>query len=132
ILMKHLTAPPDLSKLPSDYVTIVGKALAKNPAHRYASLAEMAKAVETVGRQPQAAFQMQMQQQAMSPPPILKRPPPRPESIPTALPAPSLRGQAAELCSSLVLAAVLAVVSTTLWTALAQGSVDRMDFFQEY
>src|SRR5436309_13049569 len=49
ILMKHLTAPPDLSKLPPEYVPIVAKALAKNPAHRYASMAEMARAVEAVG-----------------------------------------------------------------------------------
>src|SRR6516225_6085814 len=42
ILMKHLTAPPDLSKLPAPYVPIVAKALTKNPNMRYASMAEMA------------------------------------------------------------------------------------------
>src|SRR4029077_11046533 len=50
ILMKHLTAPPDLSKLPAEYLPIVQKALAKNPAHRFASMAEMARAVEHLGR----------------------------------------------------------------------------------
>jgi hypothetical protein len=130
ILMKHLTAPPDLSKLPSEYVTVVGKALAKNPAHRYISLAEMAKEVEGIGRESQPAFKVQS---PPSPPPTLKRPPPRPEPVPTVLPAPSLRGQAAELCGSLMLTAVLAVVSTTLWTALAQGTVNnRTDIYQEY
>src|SRR5262249_36043634 len=49
ILMKHLTTPPDLSKLPAPYVSIVGKALAKNPAQRYATITEMAKAVEALG-----------------------------------------------------------------------------------
>jgi eukaryotic-like serine/threonine-protein kinase len=34
ILMKHLTARPDLSPLPEPYRTIVGRALAKDPAHR--------------------------------------------------------------------------------------------------
>jgi len=131
ILMKHLTAPPDLSKLPNDYVTIVGRALAKNPAHRYVSLAEMAKEVEGVGREPQPAFKMQPPQ-VPTPPLPLKKPPSRPEPIPTALPAPSLRGQAAELCSSLMLAAVLALVSTTLWTALAQQTVQRTEIYQEY
>ena len=48
ILMKHLTTPPDLSKVPAEYVPIVAKALAKNPAQRYASMAEMARAVEAV------------------------------------------------------------------------------------
>src|SRR5262249_38699385 len=64
--------------------------------------------------------------------PNLKKPLPRSEPIPTVVPAPSLRGQAAELCSSLMLTAVLAVVSTTLWTALAQGAVNRTDIYQEY
>src|SRR5437588_1306462 len=49
ILMKHLTAPPDLTKLPFEFVPVVSKALSKNPAHRYASMTEMAKAVEAVG-----------------------------------------------------------------------------------
>jgi serine/threonine protein kinase len=34
VLMKHLTARPDVSKLPQPYQTIVGKALAKDPNHR--------------------------------------------------------------------------------------------------
>src|SRR5256714_1141768 len=52
ILMKHLTAPPDLSKLPSEYLPIVKKALSKNPAQRYASMAEMARAVELLSGRP--------------------------------------------------------------------------------
>src|SRR5205085_10706641 len=38
ILMKHLTSPPDLSKLPTEYIPIVSKALAKNPAQRFATI----------------------------------------------------------------------------------------------
>src|SRR5437868_9839677 len=49
ILMKHLTSPPDLTKLPADYAAIVGKALAKNPAQRYPSMAELGREVERVG-----------------------------------------------------------------------------------
>ena len=44
ILMKHLTTPPDLGKLPGEYRAVVGKALEKNPAHRYANMAEMIRA----------------------------------------------------------------------------------------
>ena len=34
VLMKHLTARPDVSRLPQPYQTIVAKALAKDPNHR--------------------------------------------------------------------------------------------------
>jgi eukaryotic-like serine/threonine-protein kinase len=34
VLIKHLTTRPDLSRLPEPYKTIVGQALAKDPAHR--------------------------------------------------------------------------------------------------
>jgi serine/threonine protein kinase len=48
ILMKHLTAPPDLSKVPKEFVLIVEKALTKNPAHRFQTITEMAKEVAAV------------------------------------------------------------------------------------
>src|SRR5256714_5580657 len=50
ILMKHLTSPPDLSKVPSEYVHAVGKALAKNPAHRYLSMLDLAKDLDAIGQ----------------------------------------------------------------------------------
>src|SRR5262249_34264598 len=58
LLMKHLTTPADLSKVPKEYVAVVGKALCKNPAHRYANMAEMARSVEAVsgGSRPVAAM----------------------------------------------------------------------------
>src|SRR5438132_1913421 len=99
ILMKHLTSPPDLSKLPSEYVNIVGKALAKNPAHRYASLAEMAKVVEAVGKEAAPTARPIPVLPLPGTPP--RRPAPKPEVIPTALPVRSVRGQVAELCGSL-------------------------------
>lgn len=46
ILMKHLTATPDLAKIPPTFRTIVGRALDKNPLKRYGSAMEMARAVE--------------------------------------------------------------------------------------
>jgi hypothetical protein len=122
ILMKHLTTPPDLSKLSPDYVPIVGKALAKNPTHRYVCLAEMAKAVETLPKGTQAVFRTQ------GPPPVAPVPvaptkkPMRPETIPTVLSVPSLRAQAAELCGSLALAAVFAAVAAVLWAGVGQIS----------
>ena len=49
ILMKHLTATPDVSVLPPGYRQIVAKALAKNPSHRYATMDELAKELMALG-----------------------------------------------------------------------------------
>ena len=54
ILMKHLTTPPDLTQAAGRVCCrSSAEALAKNPAHRYASMAEMAQCVE--GMRPAAA-----------------------------------------------------------------------------
>jgi serine/threonine protein kinase len=41
ILIKHLTTRPDLSKLPEPFKTIIGQALAKDPAHRQARVIDL-------------------------------------------------------------------------------------------
>ncbi|HMP01088.1 MAG TPA: serine/threonine-protein kinase [Gemmatales bacterium] len=41
ILMKHLTAAPDLTKLPNHLTIVVGKSLAKDPKLRYQAMTEM-------------------------------------------------------------------------------------------
>lgn len=46
ILMKHLTTTPDLSKLPPRLQRVIGQALAKEPARRFASMEEFAKAFD--------------------------------------------------------------------------------------
>jgi hypothetical protein len=164
ILMKHLTAPPDLNKLSSPYVPIVGKALAKDPARRYATMAEMAKAVE-MDRAPEPARNWRAvgygaanplrdapanpapnpaglgNRPAFAPgvPGVGAKPPqgnvpkrqPRVEPILNVLPAPSFRGQVAELCGSLALAAVFAAVATTLWASIGQIS-DMNEIGAEY
>lgn len=43
IIMKHLTAQPDLSILPPDYVAVVGRCLAKDPQHRPRTVSELMK-----------------------------------------------------------------------------------------
>ena len=117
ILMKHLTTPPDLSKVPAEYLPIVSKALAKNPAQRYATMTEIARAVEMVGvessRVPTAA---------PSPPPgaaaVPARSPRQPEPILTALPAVSRRAQLMELCGAMLLAVLFTGLGSILWTAI--------------
>src|SRR5437660_9654230 len=132
ILMKHLTSPPDLSKLPAEYVNIVGKALAKNPAHRYASLPEMAKVLETSGKDPQPVI-LKPAPSAPAPQPAGQpRRPSQVQCLPSALPAPSLRAQVVELCGSLAMSAILAAVITILWAALGQGTFTRTMIGQEF
>jgi hypothetical protein len=41
VLMKHLTAKPDLSILPEPYRGVIGRALEKDPARRFSSVGEM-------------------------------------------------------------------------------------------
>lgn len=106
ILMKHLTTPPDLTKVPTAYLPVLEKALAKNPVHRYASMAEFALAVESAG---------------VTAPRRRDEPAPKPaaaageEPILNALPAVSSVGQMGELTGSLALAAVLAGLFGTIW-----------------
>lgn len=46
VLIKHITETPDLTKLPAPYREVIGRALEKDPAKRYATAAELARAVE--------------------------------------------------------------------------------------
>jgi hypothetical protein len=123
ILMKHLTSPPDLTKVPVDYLPVVAKSLSKNPAHRYASMTEMAKAVEAVGAAPARPIPVarpRPAEQAAAPPPPRPKPRPREDDIPAVLPAPTARGQVAELSGSMALAAVFALLGTTLWASVGR------------
>lgn len=112
ILMKHLTTPPDLTKVPKEYVGIVGKALCKNPAHRYATMAEMTKAVEAVGTRSAPVVQPAL--------PVAKAAPAPAAPILTALPAYTLRDKLGELSGSLALTAVFSGLATMLFAALSQ------------
>ncbi len=111
ILMKHLTQPPDLSKLPADFAPILAKALAKNPAQRFASMVEMARAVEAVGdgssRHP-----------ALDSSPSRPLPVRPPDPVLTALPVVTPRGRVVELLGSMGLAVLFSALATVLWAAV--------------
>jgi hypothetical protein len=111
ILMKHLTQPPDLSKLPAEYVPILAKALAKNPSQRFASMVEMARAVEALGDG--SSRHPALESSASRSLPV--RPP---EPALTALPALTPRGRAVELCGSMALAVLFSGLATVLWAAV--------------
>ncbi len=129
ILMKHLTSPPDLSKLPPVYLPIVAKALSKNPAHRYSTMTELARAVETVGTNEAKPVPVMKAVETARPAPA-PTPAPAPrvkatqEAIPLALPAVTFRSQIAELAGSMALATVLSLLGTTLWEAVVLRSTD--------
>jgi hypothetical protein len=129
ILMKHLTTPPDLTRLPAEYVLIVGRALAKNPAHRYSNMVEMAKELESL-RAPRA--EPRPKPEVRGPKFEAARVEVRrsPQLIPAVLPVQSVRTQATELCVSLVLAALLAGAGTMLWAALSHGSFSTNQVIQ--
>lgn len=120
ILMKHLTAPPDLSRLPAEYVPVVAKALAKNPTQRFASMAEMVRAVETagVGALPARAAAVPA---ALPARPAESARPRLSDPVLNVLPVETPRSRAAELCSSLVMAVVFAALGAALWAALGRG-----------
>jgi hypothetical protein len=115
ILMKHLTSPPDLSKLPPEFISVVAKALAKNPAMRYASMAEMARAVEAVCQQERKPEPVRPATPAAKPKAQVAA-----EPILTALPVVSWHTQLAELCGSLALTTLFAGLATTLWAVPGQ------------
>jgi hypothetical protein len=120
ILMKHLTAAPDLSKVPGEWAPVVARALAKNPAQRFASMNELAKAVELIGtpadyraRSPAAA--------------LVTTEPNVPRGIRAeqadASPAPqtlSPRLQLSELCGSMILAVLFAALTLPLWATVGR------------
>jgi hypothetical protein len=115
ILMKHLTSPPDLSKVPVAFVPVLDRALSKNPAHRYRSMVEMGRDVAAVG----AAAPSIPAPSRPVPAPRPAAPAVRPEPIPVVQPVPIPVGSLlAELCRSMILAAVLAGLLCILWAGL--------------
>src|SRR5439155_4396998 len=117
ILMKHMTSLPDLTKLPSPFVPVLDQALATNPGRRYRTIADMARDVAAAGAPPTPV--------APNLAATLPIPPPAAVASDSPLTAPSpgpatVRGQAAELCGSLLKAAVLSVVLALAGTVVLQ------------
>jgi hypothetical protein len=139
ILMKHLTSPPDLSKVPEEFVPVLSKALAKNPNHRFATMAEMVRALdgghipEALPAEPPPVGRAVPLDDPVAPPPRIPKAPqtravPVPERRPrrperpllTALPAVNTRTKVQELCGSLALSVLVTALAAVLWAALTQ------------
>jgi len=115
ILMKHLTSPPDLTKVPAACVPILERALAKNPAQRYRAMTEMSKDVAAIGTvnagKTLTARPAPVAQLAPSLAPVDVVPVVQPVVVP-------VRTTLVELSSSLILAALLAGILCILWAGL--------------
>ncbi len=138
ILMKHLTAPPDLTRLPPNYVNIVGKALAKNPAHRFETLAEMAKVVEdavapegsSLDRPGRSGHASGRSSQPVVQPTVDSYSPRSPHL--SVLPVRTFQSQIAELCGSLVLAVIMAGLGSLLWASVSNSTASTNDLFASF
>lgn len=119
VLMKHLTATPDLRGVPAAYAAILSRALSKDPAKRFNSMGEFARAVQAVGQEAQAATPA-TPATAIPIRPFSPRARDDNRDIPEALPAEPERGWAGELCFSLLLAVLFAGIGTPLWATLTQ------------
>jgi eukaryotic-like serine/threonine-protein kinase len=118
ILLRHQTDKPDLSALPERYRSVVSRALSKNPLHRYAGTAEMARDMEALGRQ-EVPMAIPVARAVPRAAPAQARATP-PQPVLTALPADTLRDRVGELAGSLAFAAVLAVPAVLLIAAVAR------------
>jgi eukaryotic-like serine/threonine-protein kinase len=134
ILMKHLTTPPDLSRVPAEFRRILERALSKDPARRYPSMAEMGREAAALGGVPMARAMPAAAR--VSYPPIQAACSPRAnaacspklngaapgvcvEPIPTVLPVSGgPRAWVSELVGSMSMAAVVILLLCIVWAAL--------------
>jgi hypothetical protein len=159
VMMKHLMALPDLTKVPSAYKSVLAKALAKDPAVRHATTAELVQEVESIfsgiplaqpvdapkvdvpkvkpvtpapkPRPVGAAVEIPIAARtAARPQPMQATGPVAPEPM-LALPALSFRERLGELAGSLAMSAVFALVTTTVLAALPLNTDQhRTDLFK--
>jgi hypothetical protein len=122
ILMKHLTTPPDLSRVPAEFAPIVAKALAKDPARRHRSMAELGREIEATCQPASLPGGARRASEGLAGASGSRREtlPPTPPTapIPMALPAQTTRERLVELCGSLVLSVLLAGLFCVLWAAV--------------
>jgi serine/threonine protein kinase len=98
ILMKHLTAVPDLSRVPEPFRPVIARALDKNPVRRFTTMTEFARAVESAA---EAQAGTPAGSPVSEPPPVAKplQEPPPPQGMKSVIVArpvsPSGSGSAA-------------------------------------
>jgi hypothetical protein len=120
ILMKHLTTPPDLNAVPADFRRVLDRALSKNPALRYPSMAEMAREVNALGTGPAQAPARKYAPQPAPPRPVAAYSAPPPvEPIPEVLPVNvPRRVLLSELAGSMAMSALVTLLLCIVWAAV--------------
>ena len=111
ILMKHLTSPPDLNKVPGPFAAILDKALCKNPAKRYQSITEMNKQVSALASQPLPSAPAP----SLPPPLVLKSVPVQDRSTILVLPPAEPSRRWLDIGQGMLLAMVFAFPLTLGW-----------------
>ena len=124
ILMKHLTTPPDLTRVPAEFRRTLERALLKDPGLRYASMAEMTRDLAISGG---TAVPV-----AKALPPVARVPchpakvagaPVVPEQLPMVLPVTvTPRVWLGELAGSMSMSAVLALLLCIVWAAMLRSN----------
>jgi hypothetical protein len=129
VLMKHYLDTPDLGPLPAAYRGVVGRALEKDPAKRFASVGELAKAVEEMfgGRRDAAGEPRARPGPRPAPEVVLPVATPVGRAKARPAPPPGAAGQTArdritELAGGFALAPLVTAACTTPW-AVFQPSV---------
>jgi hypothetical protein len=130
VLMKHQLDVPDLSKVPGAIRPVLARALEKDPAKRFATVLELARAVEAVyGARQEAAATSATAIHALAANPkisaaetVVDERLPFPAKTLAAKPKrPTFAGRLAELVGGLALAPVVCVACTAPW-ALMQST----------
>jgi eukaryotic-like serine/threonine-protein kinase len=123
VQMKHLTSTPNFGGLPPELRPILERALAKNPANRYASMADMSRKVQAVLRgepmaapkpAPRPAPPPPRQPERKEPIPVVKLVPVVLEDTPPPAPEPPVR-RFADLCGMLVWSVALSALFASAW-----------------
>jgi hypothetical protein len=121
VQMKHLTSTPNLEGLPPALKTVIERALAKNPANRYASMADMSRRVQAALRTepvppPRSAPPPRPPQQKPPPIPVVKLVPLAVDDTPPpAPPEPPPMRRFADLCGMLVWSVALSALFAAGW-----------------